>query len=157
MRDYIKSIEEKLNDVQYILLAIITSILIKMPLQGLIYLYEKYGGNLGSYFNGESRIFLLISGCIFGPILESFLIIFLIWILKDKFHVKKKLHLLLITSVIFALLHYYSIMYIIVVFPSCFIIVYSYLCYKPKKLSSFTVMLWVHIINNTTVILLSLL
>ena len=157
MMNYIKNIEEKLNDIQYILLAVITSFLIEMPLQGLIYLYEKYGGDFDSQFIGESRIVLLISACIFGPILESFFIIFLIWILKDKFHVKKKLHLLLITSVIFALMHYYSIMYIIAVFPGCFIIVYSYLCYKPKKLSSFKVMLWVHIISNTTVILLGFL
>lgn len=157
MMNYIKNIEEKLNDIQYILLAVITSILIQMPLQGLIYLYEKYGGDFGSQFTGESVIFLLISGCIIGPIIESFFIIFLIWILKDKFHLKKKLHLLLTTSVIFASLHYYSLMYIIVIFPSCFIIVYSYLCYNPKKLSSFSIMLWVHIISNTTVILLSLL
>jgi hypothetical protein len=156
MKDYIKSIEAKLNDIEYILLAVITSILIKIPLQVLIYLYEKYGGNLSSYFNGESMISLLISGCFLGPILESFFIFFLIWMLKNKFHVNRKSHLLLTTSVIFASLHYYSLVYIIVIFPSCFIIVYSYLCYKPKKLSSFTVMLWVHIISNTTVILLSL-
>ncbi|AQS08278.1 CAAX amino terminal protease self- immunity [Clostridium saccharobutylicum] len=157
MKNSIRSIESKLNDVQYILLAVMTSILIEIPLQGLIHLYEKYGGDLGSNYMEHSITFVFISGCIIGPIIESFFIIFLIWILKTKLHIKKKSHLLLITSAIFALLHYYSIIYIISVFPGCFIIVYSYLCYAPKKLSSFTVMLLVHIIGNSIEIMLSLL
>lgn len=152
MKEYIK----KLNDVQYILLAVITSFLIEIPFKRLIYVYEKHVGNLGTQFAEDSRLYLFISGCIIGPILESFLIIFLIWILKNIFHIEKKLYLLLITSLIFASMHYYSIIYIIVIFPNCFIIVYSYLYYKSKKLSSFTVMLLVHIIQNTIEILLSL-
>ncbi|WP_252233286.1 type II CAAX prenyl endopeptidase Rce1 family protein [Clostridium sp. DSM 1985] len=157
MEEYIKNIEEKLSDVQYILLAVITSFLIKIPLQELIYLCGKYGVDLGARYMDESMAFILINACIIGPILESFLIIFFIWILKDKFHIKKKLNLLLITSVIFALMHYYSIMYIIAIFPDCFIIVYSYLCYRSKKLSSFKVMLLVHMIINTSQTLLGLL
>ncbi|NFG42540.1 hypothetical protein FC789_15515 [Clostridium botulinum] len=64
MEEYIKNIEEKLSDVQYILLAVITSFLIKIPLQELIYLCEKYGVDLGARYKEESMAFILINACI---------------------------------------------------------------------------------------------
>lgn len=146
----IKKIEDKLTDSQYIILTVILSILSGVLIQVLVYtIFSNIKFNLGiNSLLSESIGFKIIFMCIVGPIIESGLIIFIIFILKS-IHIKNKVYLLIITTIIFSLTHSYSLLYIIIILPSCFILIYSYLFYKSKKLSNFKIMLYIHILNNT--------
>ncbi|WP_275936798.1 type II CAAX prenyl endopeptidase Rce1 family protein [Clostridium perfringens] len=78
--------------------------------------------------------------------IESFLIIGLINLSKKI--IKSKFKYSLLVALIFALLHYYSLIYIFCVIPSAIIMVFSYTYYKPKKLSPFWILTLIHMINN---------
>ncbi len=155
MVGFMNRIQEKISDVEYILIASIISFVLQIPLQILANLYERYFGSINTYSLGKSEVFIWISSILIGPIIESVLLVFLIKVLKNKFHILKKVKLFIIATVIFTILHYYSFIYIMLVFPNCLIIIYSYMYYKPKKLSSFKIMLFVHMVINTYMMVLS--
>lgn len=155
MKEYIKRCQDKVNDIQFILLLVLISFLIQIPMRWVLFWYLDNGG----YYSGPNIYNVLndIYAVTLGPVIESAMIVAIIWVVENKIHIKKKVHILMITALIFALFHTYSISYMIGVFPLCIIIVYSYMYYKPKKLSSFEVMLWVHILNNLVSVLMSIL
>lgn len=152
----IKSIENKLTDNQYIILAVIASILSGALIQVMV--FKAFPNiNIGLGINSllyESIVFKIIFMCIVGPVIESGLIIFIIFILK-LIHIKRKVSLLIITTIIFSLTHSYSLLYIITILPSCFILIYSYLFYESKKISNFKIMLYIHVLNNTLALILN--
>lgn len=152
----IKKFESKLTDNQYIILAVILSLLSGALIQVLLYTIFpniKFNSGINSLLS-ESIGFKIIFMCIVVPIIESGLIIFIIFILKS-IHIKNKVYLLIITTTIFSLTHSYSILYIICVLPLCFILIYSYLFYKSKKLSNLKIMLYIHILNNVLALFLN--
>ena len=144
-----------MNDIQYIFAASTIALLLQVVLQLLVSLCEGYVGGTKTYFMGESKAFILINIILLGPMIESVLLVLLIKLLKNKFHIVKEKNIFIVSTIIFSISHYYDLMYIFLVFPSCFIIIYSYLYYRPKKLSSFKVMLLVHIMINIYIMLLS--
>ncbi|WP_353954715.1 type II CAAX prenyl endopeptidase Rce1 family protein [uncultured Clostridium sp.] len=109
--------------------------------------YIKLGGKfIGTNVINESVSLRIIFASIVGPIIESFLIIGLINLSKKI--IKSKFKYSLLVALIFALLHYYSLIYIFCVIPSAIIMVFSYTYYKPKKLSPFWILTLIHMINN---------
>ncbi|MPQ44435.1 type II CAAX prenyl endopeptidase Rce1 family protein [Clostridium tarantellae] len=145
---YIKKNQKRLTDIQYILLAVILAFLTQIIFHLFAIIFFKDSIDLSSPFVDQSIGFMMIYGCIIAPALESLFIIFIIWILRKIFRVKKKIYLLIITSIIFTSLHNYSLYYMFCIFPVCTIIIYSYLFYKPKNLSSFKIMFYVHVLIN---------
>ncbi|MCX0420142.1 CPBP family glutamic-type intramembrane protease [Clostridium perfringens] len=122
-------------------------LLIDVVLGQLIDIYIKLGGKfIGSNLINESVSVRIIFASIVGPIIESFLIIGLINLSKKI--IKSKFKYSLLVALIFALLHYYSLIYIFCVIPSAIIMVFSYTYYKPKKLSPFWILTLIHMINN---------
>lgn len=156
MKEAIIRIQNKLNDGQYILLAVISSLVIERGLQIFIDIYESRWGNINQPDLG-SNVYRILYSCIVGPFIESILIIFLIDILKKIFKIKTNMCIILASTMFFSCMHCYSIIYPILIFPSAFIIIYSYIGYRPKKLTPFLVMLLVHIIKNSLVVLINLL
>ncbi|MEG0844329.1 MAG: CPBP family glutamic-type intramembrane protease [Terrisporobacter sp.] len=152
----IKSIENKLTDNQYIIFAVIASILSGALIQIIVFkVFPNINIDLGiNSLLDESIAFKVVFMCIVGPVIESGLIIFIIFILK-LIHIKRRVYLLIITTIIFSLTHSYSLLYIITMLPSCFILIYSYLFYESKNLSNFKIMLYIHILNNTLALILN--
>ncbi|MEG1132460.1 MAG: CPBP family glutamic-type intramembrane protease [Romboutsia sp.] len=156
MMKNIKSIENKLTDNQYIIFAVIASILSGALIQIIVFkVFPNINIDLGiNSLLDESIAFKVVFMCIVGPVIESGLIIFIIFILK-LIHIKRRVYLLIITTIIFSLTHSYSLLYIITMLPSCFILIYSYLFYESKNLSNFKIMLYIHILNNTLALILN--
>lgn len=140
-------LKEILMDFLFIISMVALILLIDVVLGQLIDIYIKLGGKfIGSNLINESVSVRIIFASIVGPIIESFLIIGLINLSK-KF-IKSKFKYSLLVALIFALLHYYSLIYIFCVIPSAIIMVFSYTYYKPKKLSPFWILTLIHMINN---------
>ena len=153
MIKFISNVQKKVNDIQYIFLSSIIALLVQVILQLLVSLCVDEVTK--TYFMQESRGFILINIILLGPMIESVLLVLLIKLLKNKLHMVNKKNIFIVSTIIFSISHYYDLMYIFLVFPSCFVIIYSYLYYRPKKLSSFKVMLYVHIMINIYILLLS--
>lgn len=82
------------------------------------------------------------------PIIESGIILVIINLI-NKF-IKNKVHLLLISAILFSCLHYYSLIYILAVFIPSLIFIYSYLIYKSKNvyLKAIAMMTIIHSLYN---------
>ncbi|MGB9680411.1 MAG: type II CAAX prenyl endopeptidase Rce1 family protein [Minisyncoccia bacterium] len=102
-----------------------------------------------------SPILMFILVVIVGPIIETYLFqVVLIYFLKKVNYLNNKKALLVIAaSIIFGILHNYSSDYIIFGFLFGVILNYAYLIYKNKTLSSFIIVLSIHIIYNILVLL----
>lgn len=152
---YLNEKVNKLDDIKYIILMGILARSIPFLFLPLMNLYEKYIGKIGrcSVLDIDNKILLLLLEGIIGPIFESYIIILIIKILQRRF--KNKLNVLLITSIIFSFMHYYSILYMIIIFIPGLIFIYSYMYYKPKHFSSFFIMTSVHAIFNLIALLAS--
>lgn len=107
---------------------------------------------VGASLLKENLIMKIVLGCVLAPFIESFFIIFIINIL-GKF-IKSKFLCTLITTLIFAGVHYYSIPYIIMIIPIGGVLVFSYSYYKGKVLSSFWILTLIHILYNLIMVLL---
>lgn len=140
-------LKEILMDFLFVISMVALILLIDVVLGQLRDIYIKLGGKfIGSNVINESVSVRIIFASIVGPIIESFLIIGLINLSKKI--IKSKFKYSLLVALIFALLHYYSLIYIFCVIPSAIIMVFSYTYYKPKKLSSFWILTLIHMINN---------
>ena len=136
-------LKEILMDFLFVISMVALILLIDVVLGQLKDIYIKLGGKfIGSNVINESVSVRIIFASIVGPIIESFLIIGLINLSK-KF-IKSKFKYSLLVALIFALLHYYSLIYIL----CAIIMVFSYTYYKPKKLSPFWILTLIHMINN---------
>lgn len=153
MIKFISNMQKKVNDIQYIFVSSIIALLVQVVLQLLVSLWVDEVTK--TYFMQESKGLILINIILLGPMIESVLLVLLIKLLKNKLHMVNKKNIFIVSTIIFSISHYYDLMYIFLVFPSCFVIIYSYLYYTPKKLSSFKVMLYVHIMINIYILLLS--
>ncbi|OOO61267.1 hypothetical protein BS637_13270 [Clostridium tepidum] len=152
---YLNEKINKLNDIKYIILMSILARSIPYIFLPLINLYEKHIGKVGrsDILNINNKILLLLLVVVIGPIFESYMITFIIKILQTKFKFKNKLNILLITAIIFSSIHYYSMLYMILIFIPGLIFVYSYMYYKPKYFSSFFIMTSVHATFNLMALL----
>ncbi|ELC8424336.1 type II CAAX prenyl endopeptidase Rce1 family protein [Clostridium perfringens] len=140
-------LKEILIDFLFVISMVVLILLIDVVLGKLIDMYVKLGGKfIGTNLINESVSVRIVLASILGPIIESFLIIGLINLSK-KF-IKSKFKYSLLVALIFAALHYYSLIYILSVIPSAIIMVFSYTYYKPQKLSSFWILTLIHMINN---------
>ncbi|MDK0710289.1 CPBP family glutamic-type intramembrane protease [Clostridium perfringens] len=140
-------LKEILIDFLFVISMVALILLIDVVLGQLIDLYVKLGGKfIGTNLINESVSVRIVLASILAPIIESFLIIGLINLSK-KF-IKSKFKYSLLVALIFAALHYYSLIYILSVIPSAIIMVFSYTYYKPQKLSSFWILTLIHMINN---------
>ncbi len=150
MLQLINKYQQKVTDFQYILILVLLELLLDVIFTAMTSLLEPY---LGS-FNGQyvTSISMAVFVCIVAPFFESLLVSGLVGLFHKKFKLKKVVVLFLTTS-IFALLHNYSILYIIEVFPCLFLLVYSYMYYEGKKISSFNIMLLIHMFNNIIIVI----
>ena len=61
MVGFMNRIQEKISDVEYILIASIISFVLQILLQILANLYERYFGSINTYSLGKSEVFIWIS------------------------------------------------------------------------------------------------
>lgn len=140
----------KLNDFQFIILGAFFAYISLIPFSFLADFYEKFVGTIGgpSMFNDSNKLFVFTMAVILGPMAESSIIILIIRILKNKLKIGSNIRILILTSIIFSVLHYYSIFYMIVIFIPAVVFIYSYMYYEYKKLTPFWVMTSVHSLYN---------
>lgn len=150
MIEVIKRYEKRISDLQFILSVVFLDLLINIVMSHLINILESYFGSAGGL--EVKSIPWIIVACLIGPFLESLFVAWLVGMFQRKFKLKKGT-VLLITTTIFALLHYYSVIYIIAIFPSLFLQVYSYMYYEGKKLSSFNIMFIIHMLENSIAVI----
>ena len=112
MIKFINKAQKNMNDIQYIFAASTIALLLQVVLQLLVSLCEGYVGGTKTYFMGESKAFILINIILLGPMIESVLLVLLIKLLKNKFHIVKEKNIFIVSTIIFSISHYYDLMYI---------------------------------------------
>lgn len=155
MKFYLKRIESKISDMQYIIIVSTLAVLFNV----LIQLFINFIFKNNFTFNYQKTIVDTIILCIFGPILDSALIILFIHILRDVINIHKKIYLLTITIVVSSIISNFNgyLVNIFCILPMYFFIVYTYLFYKPKKFSRVKVMILVNIFINSVITILNFL
>lgn len=137
--DYINNLSTK----KFITLSVLLGVISTIPFSIISILFDIP-------FNGIEidDNFMYIYIIIIGPVIESIYIIIITKIIG--IFTKNKFIITLITAVIFACNHTYSLIYIFTVFIPSLIFVYAYMIYdnKDKKLSSFWIMTIIHMIYN---------
>lgn len=150
MLQLINKYQRKVTDFQYILILVLLEFLLDVIFTAMTPLLEAYFGSLNGQY--VTSISMAVFACIVAPFFEPVFVAGLVGLFHKKFKLKKVL-VLFLTTFIFALLHNYSILYIIGVFPGLFLLVYSYMYYEGKKISSFNIMLIIHMLDNVIVII----
>lgn len=137
--DYINNLSTK----KFITLSVLLGVISTIPFSIISILFDIP-------FNGIEidDNFMYIYIIIIGPVIVSIYIIIITKIIG--IFTKNKFIITLITAVIFACNHTYSLIYIFTVFIPSLIFVYAYMIYdnKDKKLSSFWIMTIIHMIYN---------
>jgi membrane protease YdiL (CAAX protease family) len=103
-----------------------------------------------SLLNDKSLLYIFVLTCIFAPILETYLFQYLIIENCYKYIKKNKVvWSILISSVVFAVLHYYSFLYIISTFLLASSYAFFYIVAKKKRgVNAYWVIVLVHAIQN---------
>ncbi|WP_333861548.1 CPBP family glutamic-type intramembrane protease [Clostridium sp.] len=144
---------QELPTLKFIIAMVLATYLAIVPFIPLFYLYEKYIGQMGGPDSLETSSLLakIIVGSIIGPILETIIFQYgIIEILSSiKIFKEKKIIIAIISSLLFAISHSYSYLYISYSFIIGLVLAYSYLTYKKKNFSAFGVVFWIHCIRNT--------
>ncbi|MEG2787003.1 MAG: CPBP family glutamic-type intramembrane protease [Romboutsia sp.] len=137
--DYVNNLSTK----KFITLSVLLGVISTIP-------FSIIGILFNIPFNGIEidNNFMYIYIIIIGPIIESIFIIIITRIVG--IFTKNKFTITIITAVIFACNHTYSLIYIFTVFIPGLTFVYAYMIYdnKDKKLSSFWIMTIIHMIYN---------
>ncbi|MEG2993742.1 MAG: CPBP family glutamic-type intramembrane protease [Bacilli bacterium] len=137
--DYVNNLSTK----KFITLSVLLGVISTIP-------FSIIGILFNIPFNGIEidNNFMYIYIIIIGPIIESIFIIIITKIVG--IFTKNKFTITIITAVIFACNHTYSLIYIFTVFIPGLTFVYAYMIYdnKDKKLSSFWIMTIIHMIYN---------
>jgi membrane protease YdiL (CAAX protease family) len=139
----------KLPDIYFIIFMAIAIYVIQIPFTYLADIYEKYVGPVGMPSIINSNVFIIILfTVILGPIIETKLFEIIFKLLRKYLKITRNLHLILISALIFGSLHYYSYFYMFIMFVVGIFFSYSYLLYKGKKVSSFTILTCIHSLDN---------
>ncbi|AIS51983.1 abortive infection protein [Thermoanaerobacter kivui] len=109
----------------------------------------------GPEFNMSPILMFILVGII-GPVLETYLfqVVLLYFLSKINYLNNHKALLIIVASIIFGILHSYSLFYMISTFLAVVILNYSYLIYRNKTLSSFAIVLSIPSIHNIIDVLL---
>lgn len=151
----------KVSDIKFILIMLITSFLIIIPLEPILILTRKLFGELGgpTILKSISFLWKIIILSLLIPFIET-----LLWqklpieiMQKKDFFKSKPILIASISSIVFALNHYYDLAYVIIVLPIGLILAYSYIVYQTKesKLTPFKVVFIIHMLRNTITTLVS--
>lgn len=138
----------KLSACKFIIIASIVAYISVIPFTIIAYYI-----NFTSGLNIDETLPLFVNILIvdfFGPILESFLIIFIIKIVRKLF--KKNVYITtFISAIIFSCFHTYGFLYILALIIPANIFIFSYLIYenKSKYLNSYAIMTIIHILYNS--------
>lgn len=141
--DFINDLSTK----SFILISVTVGCVFTIPFNFInMYLNRNPGGQ--EIFNSMSILGVFLLNVIIGPIIESYLIIFITKLI-GKF-TKNKIKITIITAMLFACAHGYSYEYILLSFIPSLTLVYSYDLYdnRNRKISSFLIMTIVHGLYN---------
>ena len=153
MNKFIK-LKDKINnlsDFKFILL----SVILCMLLHCIFSLFYSILNISDSSIGGPvlDSVYMIISAILIGPLIETGILILIVKVLR-KF-IKYDILNWVIVSLIFTLLHNYSIYYMTMIIPGSFIFNYAYIFYKNKKLSIYWIMAIIHILCNSIAILIN--
>lgn len=145
---------DELNDIAYIIFMVALNWFLYLPFILLTIFYEKYIGDIGgpcSFYNNCSSLLNILFIVILFPIFETCIQSIIIKFLTNRNFTKKQI--LFTGTIIFSLIHCYSVFYIIALIIPSFILFYSYIYYKNKQISSYYIALSINILSSLIVYL----
>jgi hypothetical protein len=132
----------KINDIYFIIFSAILGLVAEISFSSIIY---KLNITINEPVINKT-LFWFIMIVFIGPYLESILLKSLIEVLKK--YIRDKRLIFLLSSAIFGIFHNYNVLYVLFASIIGSIYVFGYLFYNNKKLSSFMIILWTHVIYN---------
>lgn len=146
LHKYFKS----LSPTKYVIISTIMGKLINLSFLPIVALYMKYIGPLGGMNeNGTQTLDMFLYIVILAPIVETFLFqLGIIRVLQVFLKINNKKILILISSIVFALPHTYSPLYIFIMFFHGLIYAYSFIIYDDKEYHPYLIVTLMHSLSN---------
>lgn len=112
--------------------------------------YSVKGGFNANFKNSHQTIITFFNGVLFGPFIETaFFQYFIIKFLKTLDNVKKnEILIIMISSLLFGLSHYYSVYYIMIAFLIGIVLAYSFIVSENFKIRPFWIVFSIHCLFN---------
>ena len=134
----------------YVVFFVIASIIISIMSGVIVYLMENYTGkeiNINNNFNRHSISYKFIVGCVVAPLIETYFFQLLPYnYLKNK-NVKIP-YIILVSSLLFGIAHYYSIPYVIGTFFIGILLISAYAYWQGAKPNKFIIVCVIHSFHN---------
>lgn len=137
-----------LSTAKFILIMTLVSYIVIIPLALMAFFIKLYVG--GPELEEIPLVLFFLIVVIIGPIWETLVYQLLIirFLKKFSFFKNRKLLIIVISAMFFALAHVYSIYYVFVGFMMGCLLAYSFVIYEDKKVSAFWVTMAIHGLRN---------
>ncbi|MDU1348031.1 CPBP family intramembrane glutamic endopeptidase [Clostridium butanoliproducens] len=131
------------------------SLLFFSPITYILFSFAK-NPNAGPPIYSSFTMFNIIDTCILGPFFETLIFQSLVIFILQKIKGLKNnnIIIILISSILFGVAHYYNVAYIFKAFIAGILYAYSYLVYKDKDQHPIWVVTIIHALHNSIVTLL---